>query len=496
MTVDSEARATRRADRDERRVSGHVRRALALPLGVLVSAALAVGLSACGSSGSPGYQVRAIFDDAGNVIPGENVKIAGVTVGSVSALAVTPQQKAAVVLNITNPGFQDFRTDASCIIRPEALIGEMYVECSPTQPRAVGTPEPPPLPVVPSGQPGAGEHYLPVTNTSSPVGIDLIGDVARLPYTQRLTVIINELGAGLAGNGQALEQVVQRADPTLAALDNVLAILASENHTLAALARDSNTVIAPLAAQRAQVADFIGQANTVATVQAEHRVALGETLAKLPGFLDQLVPTLRELSRFSDAANPVLANLTAAAPSVNEAVQKLTPFSQGATSYLTSLGQTAQKGTPEIKATLPVVQQLGALGTASKPFAQSTATLLQGLDKQGGLTGILQFLFGSALSGNGYDADGHFVRSFPLILGSCISYQISEVASCNANFPTSGSTASASSARAARASSPSAASASAASASAAQAVTASAAGSAASPSSSTDNTLLSYLLGN
>ena len=32
---------------------------------------------------SGGYTVRAIFDDAGNIIPGENVKIDGVKVGTV-----------------------------------------------------------------------------------------------------------------------------------------------------------------------------------------------------------------------------------------------------------------------------------------------------------------------------------------------------------------------------------------------------------------------------
>ncbi len=147
--------------------------------------------------------------------------------------SVTPDQKAAVVLNITNPGFQDFRTDASCIVRPQSLIGEMYVDCTPTQPRPVGTPEPPPLPVIPTASPGAGQHYLPVTNTSSPVAIDLIGDVARLPYTQRLTIIINELGAGLAGNGQALEQVVQARRPDAGRARPRAGDPRAQNHTLA-----------------------------------------------------------------------------------------------------------------------------------------------------------------------------------------------------------------------------------------------------------------------
>ena len=87
--------------------------------------------------------MRAIFDNAGFVIPGEDVKIAGVKVGKIDSLDVTPDFKAAVVLDITEPGYQDFRSDASCIVRPQNLIGERFVECKPTQ-RALGRPPQPP----------------------------------------------------------------------------------------------------------------------------------------------------------------------------------------------------------------------------------------------------------------------------------------------------------------------------------------------------------------
>ena len=114
-----------------------------------------LAISAGGGNG--GYTVRAIFDDAANVIPGENVKIDGVKVGTVGSVTPTPKSKAAVVLHIENPGFQDFRSDASCTIRPQALLGEKFVDCLPTQPRVEGTPLPPPLQKIPAGQEGAGE---------------------------------------------------------------------------------------------------------------------------------------------------------------------------------------------------------------------------------------------------------------------------------------------------------------------------------------------------
>ena len=195
-----------------------------------MAALVAVVLLATSAGGSNGsYTIRAIFDDAGNLVSGENVKIDGVKVGTVGSVTPTPQAQAAVVLKIENPGFQDFRADASCTIEPEALLGEKFVNCLPTQPRAEGTPLPPPLHKIPSGQEGAGEVLLPVANTSSPVDVDLLDDINRLPVRERFTIIINELGAGLAGRGSDLNVVVKRADPALREFDKVLAILAGEN---------------------------------------------------------------------------------------------------------------------------------------------------------------------------------------------------------------------------------------------------------------------------
>lgn len=406
---------------------------------VLAAALCAAGLtlSACGVTGGSGYQVRAIFDSAANVIPGEDVKIAGVKVGSVGALDVTADQKAAVTLDITSAGFQDFRTDAGCTIRPQSLIGEKFVECVPTQAHPIGAPLPPPLSVVPSGQKGAGQHYLPVTNTSSPVDLDIVGDVLRLPYRQRLTIIINELGAGLGGRGSDLRDVIRRADPALAQTDRVLAIVAAQNRTLAQLAHDSNIAIAPLAAERARVADWIVQANTVALATAEKRGALQQSLIDLPPFLRQLTPTLASLSQFSAAATPVLNNLAAASPSLNVASTHLVPLFHVATPYVVSLGQTAQKGTPAVVASAPTAALLASLATQLKPFAADTASLFTNIQATGGLERILDFVFLGASSLNGYTSLGHYLRSV-LVVNPCSTYATTPTAGCNGNFVNTG----------------------------------------------------------
>src|SRR5439155_4080722 len=215
-------------------------------------AAVVLVLGTGASNSDQTYRVRAIFDSAFSVIAGEDVKIAGVKVGKIESLSVTPDNKAAIVLAIDKPGFADFRKDASCRIRPQSLIGEKFIECSPTQPRAPGEPPPPPLKAVPKGQDGAGQSLLPVTNTQRTVDLDLLNNIMRLPFRERFSIILNEFGAGLAGNGRALNEVIRRADPALQQTDKVLNILAQENRTLRDLAREGDRVLAPLADRRRQ----------------------------------------------------------------------------------------------------------------------------------------------------------------------------------------------------------------------------------------------------
>jgi phospholipid/cholesterol/gamma-HCH transport system substrate-binding protein len=408
----------------------------------LLALALVVGLatSAGGSNGE--YTVRAIFDDAGNIISGEDVKIGGVMVGKVGDVTATPQAKAAVILHIENTGFQDFRSDASCTVRPQALIGEKYVDCLPTQPRVEGTPLPPPLEKIKHGE-GSGQYLLPVTNNHSPVDVDLLGDISRLPERQRLTIILNELGAGLAGRGSDLHDVIQRANPALQEFDRVLAILASENKVLAKLASDSDQALAPLAAVRGRVADFIVQSNKVAQATAAHRGALAQNLKDFPPFLEQLGPAMERLGRFADQTTPVFTDLGIAAPGINKAFTSLPAFSNSSTTFFEDLGKTSKRSGPALVSTKQLLAKLKTLGGAAGPFSNNLATLLSSLKNSGGLERILDFIFLGAGAANGYDSLGHFLRAEAVAV-PCLTYATpNPLPGCNHKLFSSTATASA-----------------------------------------------------
>jgi phospholipid/cholesterol/gamma-HCH transport system substrate-binding protein len=411
-------------------------------IAVVVVAVVAIVLLAASSS-KPPYEVRAIFDNAGFVIPGEDVKVAGVKVGKIASLDVTPNDKAAVVLEIDQAGYQDFRQDASCIVRPQSLIGERFVECTPTQPRAVGTPPPPPLQKISRG-PGKGQYLLPVSNTQHTVDIDLIGDIMRQPQQQRLSLILNELGTGLAGRGKDLNDVIRRADPALQETDKVLKILAQQNHVLEELATNSDTILQPLARDRAKVAGAIRHSSDVAKATAERRKDLEADIQTLPAFLDQLTPTMKQLGSLADQTTPVLTDLHAVAPQVNRVIENLGPFSHAAIPAVTSLGTAAKAGIPAVTDARPVIADLRDLANTVRPVGATAAALLQSFQDTHGIERLMDYIFYQVAAINGFDSLGHYLRA-ALIVNQCVTYAVLPVAGCSSNFPQKGASASAAS---------------------------------------------------
>jgi virulence factor Mce-like protein len=402
---------------------------VALAVAALVLVVFGVG---AGDDHKGDYQVRAIFNNAFTVIPGEDVKISGVKVGKISSLDVTPDNKAAVVLDITEPGFKDFRKDATCTIRPQSLIGERFVECTPTQPRAAGEQPAPELQQIKKGD-GKGQYLLPSTNTIKPVDIDLVGNIMRLPYRQRLSIIINELGTGLAGNGEGLRQAIRQADPALQETDKVLAILAEQNQTLAQLAKNGDEVLRPLARDKQKVADFIDKANTTAVASAERRSDIEAGLQKFPPLLRQLKPTMQRLGGLADQMTPVLEDLNSAAPEINRFIEQLGPFSAAGTPALKSLGDTAVVGDQALIKAKPIATDLRDFAGQAKPLVGNLDSLLTSLKSTGGIERFMDFLYYQAAATNGYDTLGHYLRAV-FVLTSCTTYAIEKTPNCGANF--------------------------------------------------------------
>jgi phospholipid/cholesterol/gamma-HCH transport system substrate-binding protein len=415
-------------------------------IAVLVALVAVISFGFGGSGHS--YLVRAAFDTAGYVVNGEDVRINGADVGSVQSVTVAmPGEdvseqggrlvpapgKAIVVLKIDDPAFQDFRADASCQVRTQALIGEKFVDCRPTLPRAPGSPPPPPLHEVPDGQPGAGEHLLPLQQNGTSVEPDLVQDALRRPYAERFRLILNELGAGFAGQGETVAEIIRRGNPVLRDTDTLLATLASQRRQLAQLTADSDRILEPLAREREHVAGFFANAGVAAQATAERGTDLEADFARLPDFLRELRSTMSSLQGFSTGALPVMADFNRSATDLSTATKRLTPFLGNSISALRSLGAVSGEVGSNVTSSQPLLDQLNGLAqTGQRPLANGSA-FLTSLRQHQGLDRLMDLIYNTTGSVNGFDSYGHTLRSV-VQPTNCVDYTPLNFTGCSSKW--------------------------------------------------------------
>ena len=420
--------------------------ALGLVAAVIVVALLVSG----GGSSSDDYRVRAVFDNGGFMVKGEEVRVAGANVGEIESVDVSmpgepvayengkPVEKpgkAIIVMNITDPGFQDFRQDATCQIRPQSLIGEKFVDCRTTLPRAPGSEPAPPLKQIEDGEAGEGQYLLPLGNNGTSVDPDLINDIQSLPYAQRFRLIFNELGGALAGRGEDLEVLVKRANPVLRDVDRLFGILSAQRDELAQLASDSDAILEPLSRERRAVAGFLSNSGAAAEASAEKGPELEEALQKFPTFLTEFRQTMKSLKTFSDAGTPLLEDFGTAAPALTDATKTLTPFSEALTVSLKGLGDAGAASGPIFAEADPVVKKARDLAKSGVKPTGDLAKLLVNIQQTGGWDSLTNLIYNTTATTNGFDQYGHFGRT-RVKLSNCLEYEpIPEGASgCSARF--------------------------------------------------------------
>ncbi len=372
------------------------------------------------------YFVRAVFDNASTLVPGEDVKVAGVPVGVISDLDITPDKKAAVTLRIDDEAFIPWKTDAKCKIGSQGLIGEKFVDCQP------GSSSAEKLARIDEGD-GKGERLLPVERTSSPVDLDLINDIMRLPYRERFAILLSEFGAGLAGRGEELNEVIHRANPALRETDQVLKILADQNHVLSRLARDSDRVLEPLARERESFADFVVQANATGEASAERRGDLARSIELLPGFLRELRPLMADLEDFTDQGTPLLTDLNAAAPALGRLIEAQGTLADASRESFPSLGDALERGRPALIEARPLIQDLGKLGQEAAPVAVNLDDLTKSLNKTGAIERLNDLIYYVTLVSNGFDGLGHYLRA-GLVTNVCSTYALEPSPACRSTF--------------------------------------------------------------
>jgi virulence factor Mce-like protein len=401
-----------------------VRRVLVVILALVAVAAAAT--AAAGAGGPPekqGNHFTVELDNAFGVTNGSDVKVAGVRAGQVTGMRVDPKTTHALIdITITEKGFGSLREDAFCETRPQSLIGEYFVDCRPgTSSRAL---------------PAGGK--IPIDHTASTIPADLLNNIMRVPERERLRIIVDELGGGVGGRAGDLNSAIRRAVPALRETDQVLAILAKQNQTLANLTRDADTVIGDLAANRKDVGRWVTQTRRTAAASAERRAAIAASLRRLPTFLHELTPTMASLGRAVDAQTPSLQDLNASSGQLARLFSDVPPFARASQTGFRTLATASRAGRPAMRAAKPTVAQLGQAVAHMPEVANNLAIILQHLGDrkfavekdprspggQGytGLEAILQYFYDQTTAINIFDANTHILK-VDLFTSKCSEYQ-------------------------------------------------------------------------
>jgi ABC-type transporter Mla subunit MlaD len=405
-------------------------------LGVCAGAFVLAGAS---DNGPEGQKYTILFDNAFGLTKGGDFRVGGVNAGQTTEFEVDKKEgeapKAKVTVEVTKPGFGDFRKDASCEIRPQSLIGEYYVDCQPGQ-----------------SEERLQHNTVPVEQTSSTIPTDLVNDIMRRPYRERFRLLITELGTGLAGRPDDLQEVLRRAHPGLRETSRVLHILGDQNEIIKNFITDSDTVVQELEKNKRDVVRWVEEAGDAAEISATRRNELRAQFRRFPGFLDELRPTMARLGEVADEQTPLLVDLRRAAPDLDTFFTRLGPFAEASRPAVKSLGEMGEVGTQAFGEGKQEIAELRKLAVNAPPFAKPLRQFLQTIDDrkraiendpraketappapdptaisgEGGFTGmeaVWNYFFWQTLSINMLDDDAHMLRASLTAVPDCIEFR-------------------------------------------------------------------------
>jgi phospholipid/cholesterol/gamma-HCH transport system substrate-binding protein len=382
------------------------------------------------------YRFTAYFPEATRLATEADVRIGGVSVGTVKSVELAPpshrvngKDVAAAEIEL-EPQFAPISTDARAILRQKSVVGETFVELtSGTEPRSGNEPlaavshgEAVDLPegTEPAGEPLPEGGSLGVQRTQEAVQIDEIfsqwDEETREAYQrwqQTAAVAIRD-------RKLALNDALGSLAPYITDASDTLAILDAQEEALRGLIRDAGISFEALSARRSELTEAIrGQKNTFEGLAAQDE-ALAETFKILPTFQRETRATLERMDEFRVDANPLIRDMIPVARELSptmRSVRRLAPNLRRLFRDLDPLYRVSRRGLPALRDILdglaPVLEELD-------PFLANLNPVLRYLEYQKGT--VADFLAGPAVSLSGA-ADGlpsdpaprHFLRQLSVL---------------------------------------------------------------------------------
>lgn len=215
------------------------------------------------------YELVVPLADANGLYPGSDVLVAGSRAGSVEDITV--QGTHALVKIRLDPAESPVHSDATVALRPKSLLGEKYLALNPGS--AGG--------VLDSGSTLRAGQVMVSTDLQDVV------NTFDAPTRAKLQVLIDNLGPGVDGRGQDLNETFTTGRKDLDSLGTVAQTLGQRDQDLQTIIQALNQVLTELARsdRRSQLGVLIDNSNTLlanlAAQDATLKKALTETDAAL-----------------------------------------------------------------------------------------------------------------------------------------------------------------------------------------------------------------------
>ncbi|HET9153287.1 MAG TPA: MlaD family protein [Solirubrobacterales bacterium] len=349
-------------------------------------------------SGGGGHKYTLVFQNAGQLVPDNQVLIGGSPVGTVESIDLTDDNLAAVHVEVE----QELHEGTTATIRATSLSGvaNHYVSISP------GPNSNPPL------QDGA---ELGLSSTTTPVDIDQFFNTFPPKVRQGLANFIKGNAEIYSGQGKNANDAYKYFGTALNRTSAFARELNADQRLLSRFVVSSARLTTAVAGRGEQLSSAVGNATTAFDAIAGQTENFDATLRELPPVFRQsnttfvnLRAALDDLEPLVETAKPATKELAPFLAELRPVFQKLVPFTHNLRLVVSRPGK--GNDAAELLATLPKVEQL-----ASNAFPHSeqaiegfqpnldfirayTPDLFNAIGKFGQVAGY-------------YDGNGHYVRA-------------------------------------------------------------------------------------
>jgi phospholipid/cholesterol/gamma-HCH transport system substrate-binding protein len=361
---------------------------------VVTIGCLATGAISMAASENPSTSiVTAKFADASPLLVGNDVKLQGVKVGTISSMTVDTDGHADVGMDL-DAAAMPLHTDATAFVRPVSLLGERYVELN----RGSDT-----APELRRGAP------IPVTQTGQNTDLDQVLNTVDGPTGESLAALVTVLGEGMQGNGANVRDTIKALAPAMNDTGALADVLNQQNGLLNSLVDKLEPVATALAADKGKTLDgLVASTQQILSTTAANQQALDGTLAELPATLQNARDTLAQLTGTASSTVPTLQAIRPVTDNLTQISAELKQFASAANPALAGANPVLEKAQSLLDQARPVVSTLRQSGPDTRALASSLKPIAGELTDN--INGVFEFIKNWALATNGSDGLSHYLR--------------------------------------------------------------------------------------